>query len=251
MTDIFREVDDDLRRDKALKFWEKYQNYIIGLMLLIVAGAIAFQGYSYWRRQKAEAFGAQYEAALQLSRDGKNAEAQAALAKLAGDAPSGYRELARLKAAADAGQRSAAEGAQAYDAVANDGSVEPNYRNVARLRAAMLLLDTATPEELARRLDPLAAPAQPMRHSARELIALAALKSGDTARAARFLDLIVVDTASPPSLRQRAEILLGLVRSSVTPPAATAPAAPSTTVPSTTAPSTTAPATPAPAPAAQ
>lgn len=231
MTDIFREIDEDLRRDKALKFWAKYQNIIIGLALAIVLAAIAWQGYAYWQRRQAVAFGAQYEAALQLSRDGKNEEAQAALTKLAGEAPPGYRELARLKAAADTGLRSASEGVQAYDAIANDNAVEANYRNVARLRAAMLLLDTATPEELARRLDPLAAPAQPMRHSARELIALAALKSGDTARAARFLDMIVVDTASPPALRQRAEILLGLVRSSATPQAAPAPAEPAPATP--------------------
>ena len=100
MADIFREVDEDVRRDKAAEFWNKYQNWIIALALAIV---LATGGYRYWdyqRRIAAEEAGAKFEAALQLSQQGKKDEAEAAFGALARGNASGYAVLARLRAAA-------------------------------------------------------------------------------------------------------------------------------------------------------
>ena len=104
---IFREVDEDVRRDKAAEFWAKYQNYVIGLAALIVLATAGYRFYDYRREQTAEAAGAAFQQALTDIRDGKNAEAAAAIAKLTSDAPKGYQVLARfadaaLKAKADA-----------------------------------------------------------------------------------------------------------------------------------------------------
>jgi hypothetical protein len=45
MSDIFREVDEDVRRDKAAEFWKKYQNYIIAGAALIVLAAAGWRFY--------------------------------------------------------------------------------------------------------------------------------------------------------------------------------------------------------------
>ena len=78
MDDIFREVDEEVRRDKALQFWTKYQNYIVALMVLIVAAAGAWRWNADRERAATEAAGSQFEAALSLSRENKPAEAEAA-----------------------------------------------------------------------------------------------------------------------------------------------------------------------------
>ena len=80
MSDIFQEVDEEVRRDKALEFWKKHQNLIIAGAALIV---LATGGYRFYENRKLaaqQAAGAAFQQALALDRDGKGADAQAALA---------------------------------------------------------------------------------------------------------------------------------------------------------------------------
>ncbi|MFV0280388.1 MAG: hypothetical protein ACK5JM_06460, partial [Rhodoblastus sp.] len=77
----------------------------------------------------------------------------------------------------------------------------------------MIRVDDADMKEIEERLAPLAAAGEPFRASARELLALAALKFGDLEAAGRWLDQIVIDAQSPADMKQRAEAFLGLVRS--------------------------------------
>ena len=98
-----------------------------------------------------------------------------------------------------------------YDALSNDPGVSAVMQNVARLRSALLLVDTADDAEMKKRIEPLAAPTSAFRHSARELLGLAALKAGDYNGAGRWFDMIVADPQAPQSLRERAGTMLGLV----------------------------------------
>ena len=98
MADIFHEVDEEVRRDQLKKLWDRYSIYLIAAAILIVAGIGAWRGYEYWIAQKAAAAGAAFEAAASLSEQGKHAEAEAAFAKIATEAPDGYRVLAGVSA---------------------------------------------------------------------------------------------------------------------------------------------------------
>ena len=49
MSDIFQEVDEEVRRDKALEFWKKHQNLIIAGAALIV---LATGGYRFYENRK-------------------------------------------------------------------------------------------------------------------------------------------------------------------------------------------------------
>ncbi|MBV8566612.1 MAG: tetratricopeptide repeat protein [Methylobacteriaceae bacterium] len=212
MTDIFREVDEDVRRDKAIEFWKKYQSLLIGIALIIVLATAGWRAYQYWQVRMAQSASAHYEKALELARAGKGGEAQAELDRLVAKAPSGYRTLARLRLAAEAGKSDPVAGAKAFDALAADASIGSTFQEIARLRAAMLLMDTADPRDIRNRLEPLAAAGGAFRHTARELLALSALKVNDTEAAGRWLDMIEVDPETPADLRKRADALLGLVR---------------------------------------
>ena len=91
MADIFHEVDEEVRRERLQKLWDRYSIYIIGLAVLIVAAIGAWRAYQWWEAKKAAAAGAAFESALSLSDEGKHAEADAAFAKIAAEAPAGYR----------------------------------------------------------------------------------------------------------------------------------------------------------------
>lgn len=211
MSDIFQEVDEEVRRERLQKLWEKYSIFIIAGAVLIVASIGGWRGYEYWQTKKAGEAGAAFEAAVDLSTAGKHAEAEAAFAKIAADAPAGYRALAKLRAAAELAQTDSKKALEAYDALANDSSLDQTLRDLAAVRAGMLLVDSAPLAEMQRRLQALTEPARPFRHSARELIALSAWRNGDAATAKKYIDMIAADQETPPGTRTRAEILSALL----------------------------------------
>lgn len=218
MADIFREVDEEVRQDRALALWNKYQNIIVTLAVLIV---IAAGGWRFWQAQQfksAVAADEKLQAALTLARDGKSAEAEAALQDIAKTGPKGYAAIAALRAAAETAVKDRKAAVVAFDKLATDASFDPLLRDVARLRAAIIRVDDADRKEIEDRLNPMAAAGQPFRSSARELLALAAIKFGDFDAAGRWLDQIVIDEGSPAQMKQRAEAFLGLVRSDRKPP---------------------------------
>jgi hypothetical protein len=212
MSDIFREVDEEVRRDQAAQIWARYQNWFIALAVLVVAATAGWRLYGHYRTKQAEEAGAKYEAALALAREGKAPEAEGALEQIARNGPKGYALLARVRDAAELSGRDPAGAVKAYDAIAADGTIDPLFQNLARLRAALLRLDEADAKEIEGRLGPMTASDNPFRYSAREALAVAALKHDDYDTAGRQLDTIVVDPQAPPSMRQRAEAMLALVR---------------------------------------
>lgn len=211
MADIFHEVDEEVRRDQLKKLWDRYSIYIIALAVLIVAGIGAWRGYEYWVAKKAAAAGAAFEAAASLSEQGKHAEAEAAFTKVVGEAPDGYRVLARLRAAAEQSQTKRADAVKAYDDIAADGSLDANWRDLAAIRAALLLVDTAPLADMQRRLDPLAEPGRGYRHTARELLALSAWRNHDIAATKRYVDMIATDAETPSGTRARIDVLSALI----------------------------------------
>ena len=210
MADIFREVDEDVRTDKMALLWEKYSGLVLGAAVAIVIGTAVFVYVKHRKQTEAEAAGARFEAAQALAVTNKSVEAAAAFEALAKDSPQGYKALAALRAAEEKALTDRAAGVKALDALANDAALGPLLQDAARLRAALLRVDEADKDEIERRLGPLLNGSY--RYSAREYLALAAIKRGDFEGAGRHLDQIVVDPNAPQALRQRAEAFLSLVR---------------------------------------
>lgn len=225
MTDLFREVDEDVRRDRAIRLWTKYQYWVLALALLVVAGTVAWRTYVHFRDEAAQAAGAQYEAAVQLSRDGKSAEAEAALNALAQSAPKGYAGLARLRAADEIAKRDPGAAIEAYDALTADQSQNLSFRDLAQLRAAFLRVDRDDYKDVMMKLSPLANPNFPYQNQIRELLGVAELKRNDFEAAGRWFDAIISDPVTPTALRQRIEAFLTLVQGGRTLPPAVVPQA--------------------------
>lgn len=211
MTELFSEIDDELRREKVQKVWSRYSGLIIAVAVLIIAAVGGWRGYQYLQAKKAAEAGSAFEAAAALADQNKHAEAEAAFTELATTAPPGYRNLSRLRAAAEAVKRDPKEAVKLYDAIAADGGFGSAERDLARVRAAGLLLDTEAYNNMLQRLEPATAPQATFRHTARELLALSAWRANDMAAARKWLDLISEDGQTPSSLRSRAEALQALL----------------------------------------
>jgi hypothetical protein len=211
VSELFDEVDEEVRREQLKKLWDRYSIYIIACALLIIAAVGGWRAYQHLEAQKAAEAGAAFDAAIQLSEQNKHAEAEAAFDKLAATAPSGYRTLARLRAAAEAATSDPKAGAKLYDDIAADPAVGTEQQDLARIRAAGLLLDTETYQNMLKRLEPATKPDATFRHTARELLALSAWRANDTAAARQWLDMIANDGETPSTMRSRAEALQALL----------------------------------------
>lgn len=210
MSDIFHEVDEEVRREKLKQLWERHSNLIVAAALLVVLAVAGWRGYDWWETKKSAESGAAFEAAVTLAEAGKPAEAQAAFAKLAKEGSSGYRILAGFREAAELAKADPAAAVKAYDALAADSSLGRPLQDLATVRAGLILVDTAQLAELTTRLEPLTAPNGTFRHAARELLALAAWRTGDQAAAKRWFDVIATDAETPAGTRQRMDVLMTL-----------------------------------------
>ena len=215
MSEIFDEVQEEVRREQLKKLWERYSTLIVTVVFLIVAGVGGWRGYLYWEGKKAQEAGAQFEAAAALAEQKKGAEAEAAFLKLANEGPQGYRTLAKFRAAAELATRDVQGAVKLYDEIANDRNAGAAEQDLAALRAGALLVDTAPYAEIKARLTPLTEPTRTYRHSARELLAVSAWRNKDMTAARQWIDTINTDMLSPQTLRSRMESLQALL-----PPAA-------------------------------
>jgi hypothetical protein len=209
--DVFQEVDEEVRREQLEKLWKRYQNYVIAAVLLVILGVAGWRGYDHYLTEQANAAGSAFEEAAILSEKGEHAESEGAFAKIATEGTGGYRSLARLRQAAELAERDPRGAIAAYERIAGDNSIDSALRDLAGLRAGGLLIDQSSFDIARARLEPLASPGRTFRHNARELLALAAWRAGDTTAAKRWFDLITTDSETPSATRSRVEMLIALV----------------------------------------
>jgi hypothetical protein len=226
MTDVFREVDEDLRREQLKKLWDRYGTYVLALAILIVVATAGWRFFEYWQESRAQATGDRFVAALKLAEQGKHDQAIAALTDLTKSGSGDYPVLAGFRVAAEKAAAGDDKGAVAeYDAVAQRSGVPPLVRDLARIRAALLLADTASVAELNTRIGDLTATGNGWRQSAREILGLAAFRENDLTAARKYFSDIAADRETPSDLHQRAELMLAVIDARQAPPAP-APAAP-------------------------
>lgn len=216
MTDdsFIREVNEELRSEQMRAVWRRFGPILIGGAVAIVIGTAGYVGYEYWRESKAAASGDQFLAALELAGENKTDEALSALKTLETEGAGSYPLLAQLRSATLLEQKKDMAGAvSAFDAVAADNKAPVALRDVAKLRAAYILVDTGSYDDVAKRAETLSADGNPMRGSAREVLGLAAYKAGRTDDAVKLFQQNADDAAIPANLRQRANTMLDLMRS--------------------------------------
>jgi hypothetical protein len=209
---IFREVEEDLRREQLARLWDRYGVYILGVAAFIILFVGAFKGYQWHLARQAAENGAAFVEASALGDDKKYTEARDALAKLGRDGPAAYRVLARLEQAGlHVKEGRKAEAVALFDEVAANPAADGILKDFAKVQGAALRLDEAEPAEIARRLDKLDADTNPWRYSARELLALSAYRSGNAAESEKLFTQILSDLFAPAEMRRRAESMLALL----------------------------------------
>jgi hypothetical protein len=256
VTDIFREVEEDVRREKLEKLWKAYGNYAVAALVLLFAG---IAGWQVWERHDAQERAKVSDTFIAAQRITNPQAAASTFADIARTAPKGYAELARLSEASamfTSGQTGPA--VDLYKQIAKDDNGPVGA--VARLRAAWATADTASRKDLADLVKPLDQTGSPWRQSAQEVLAYADYRAMDTKGALAKYAILAADPESPDSLKRRAQAMAdflksggavsyGTVPAPVPPPVANAAAAPAGPAPAAAAPAAPAKTPAAPKPA--
>jgi hypothetical protein len=207
--DIFREIDEDLRRDRVENLWRRHGRLVIGAAVLLVVGTGGFQVWRHSQQSTAEAAGLAYFKAVQLAEQDP-AAAAASFEGIGAGKAAGYAVLARIQAAViklkNGGDKPG--GMAGLRAVAADSGVDQPYRDLALLLSAEYAIDDEPAASIIERLKPLTAESNPWRFSARELTALAEIKGGDKAAGIKTYQQLADDLDAPAGLRARATAIV-------------------------------------------
>ncbi|UOM33353.1 tetratricopeptide repeat protein [Acuticoccus sp. I52.16.1] len=213
MTDIFDEVEEDLRRERLAKVWDRYGIYVITVAVLVVVVTAGWRGYEWWRVNSERSAGEEYAALLaDVDAQGPAADT-AALAKFAEDAPSGFSVLARFrKATAEVAAGEPAAATETLRAISGDSGVPNLYRDLARVREGQILIDTGDTAGAQEVLVGLAENiSNPFNRSATELMGLAAYAEDDLEDAKRWFTELSTSATVGQGMRQRATTMLSLI----------------------------------------
>ena len=222
VSDIFREVEEEVRREHYQKLWKKYGNYAIAAAALIVIAVAGYQLWQAWDRSQREEASREFHAAEQLADAGRLAEAEDAFAKLAKDGPDGYATLSKFHQAAimvAAGKRD--QGLALYGQLAQ--LKDSNLAGVARLRMAWAQAEYTPREQLEKAVGPLMGPDSPWRHAALEVLAYADLRAGRREIAVKQYQQLAADTKAPQGVRDRSNAMAEFLKANpsvnaITPP---------------------------------
>lgn len=217
---FYREVDEELRRDQALKTWERYRNLIVVGILVII---LAIGGFIWWQAHRQSAASARGEALTSIVDDMEKGSYRATsgrVAELEQSGPAGYRAgalFSRANLLAEQGDN--AGSARVLGQIAGDDDIPDAWRHAALVRQTALEFDRLQPAQIVQRLRPLVARGNPYHGSAGELVAHALLRQQRTAQAAQIFAGVARDESVPESIRSRAVQMAGALGVDATPDA--------------------------------
>jgi hypothetical protein len=203
LSDIFQEVEEDVRRERYEQLWKKYGNYMIAAAAVLVLAVAGYQAWVRYDLAQRQLISDRYRAASQAVEAGNAAKAGTDFATLAKDAPAGYATLAKFHLAGTylaEGKRDQAVALLRELTTSSDAVIS----STARLRLAWTIADASPKTEVVTLLQPLTAADNPWRFAAGEVLAYVDLKDGARAQALAEYQKLAQDNAAPANLRQRA-----------------------------------------------
>jgi hypothetical protein len=213
VVDFVEEVEERLRAERYASFANRWLPLIIAALAAVVIGWLGVWGWRTWQDRNISRASVAYDSAMTSLGSGDQTGAFSALAPVAKDGPAAYKTLA-LMAQADIrlGADKPSEAASLYDQAAK-AAPNPTMRDLARLRAAQVLMDTAPYPQIQTRLQPLIGDKKPYDLLAREALAMAKIEAGKLQEARGDLNALSLTLGVTPTLRGRAQAAIQLIDS--------------------------------------
>lgn len=213
MVDFVEEVEERLRAERYRDLARRYLPWVVVALVALIVGWLGVWGYDTWRDRNIGQASIAYDKAMTALAGGDATGAYNGFAPIAKSGPAGYRTLAlmqqaNIRLAAGKGD----EAVSLYDAAAK-AAPNPILGDLARLRAAQVLMDTAPYAVVETRLKPLIGDDRPFRLQAREALAIAKLQAGKVQEARGDFNALSLTLGVTPGMRARAQGAIALIDS--------------------------------------
>jgi hypothetical protein len=204
VVDVFEQVEEELRSERYKRLARTWLPVLGGLLAVALVAALAWWGWQSYVSSQADKASAAYQQGIDALQEGKTAEARTAFAESA-KAGGGYKALALMQEAGLAQAENKTADAVALLDEAAKATRDPILSDIAALKAVFLVMDTASLEDVQKRLEPLTGEKRPMSAFAQEALAMAQLQHGKTAEARQTFVQLQLGQDVPDPVRQRAQ----------------------------------------------
>ncbi len=216
MTDVFEEVEEEIRSERLKRLARNWLPIVGGILLVALVAALAWWGWQSFQTSRAHAGSIAYQRGLEALQSGDSAGAETAFTE-AGDKGNGaYKALAlQQRAGIAVAANRIPDAIQLLDDAAK-ASGDPILHDTAVYKSALLMMDNgATLEDLENKLEPLTKEGRPMLPFAQEALGMARLQFNKPAEAREVFVLLTLGQDVPDSVRQRAQAAIGMIDSGV------------------------------------
>lgn len=165
------DLEEQEQLDQLKSFWKQYGNLLTWVLIVVLGGFAAWNAWNWWQRDQAVKAGALYDELDKAAQAGDADKAGRVFADMKDRYPgAAYTEQGGLLAARTQFEKGQLDNARATLTWVADNATEAEYRTIARLRLAGVLLDEKKYDEALKQLDAA---------NAKEFEALVADRRGD------------------------------------------------------------------------
>ena len=214
MGDIFKEIDEEIRKDRLEDLWKRYGRFAVGLVISALVGVGSWKGWEAYSSAQMLSSSKEYEAAIRLQSTGKNADASTLFRRLMKEGNGNYKTLATLGEAGLRSEKGDIDGAiSAYLSVSDNPEGPKFLREAATLFSVLLKMnhDSYKAEDLIKELDPLRKFDGIWRFTATELQGLINLKLENIEGARKIFKGLERNMQVPDSMRGRVKKILAVI----------------------------------------
>lgn len=209
---FIREIDEELKNEKLKRIWDKYGLLIIIFVTLAVFAAVSFETFKAWQDRRNQEMSNTFAYALNLQNQGRFAEADEVLTSLV-DADKGvYSNIAEMQKVNLLLEQNQTEKALSLlQDICNNEDFNPQIRDVALIKLASYKLENAPAQEIKDLLTPLLEQQSLWNLTAKELLAMLAVREKDYSQAIDLYQEISSAPKAPETMKARAVDMINVL----------------------------------------
>mgnify|MGYP001388984140 CR=1 FL=1 len=213
MSNLFNEIDDDLRQDRLKTFWATYKNSIYAGIIVISLVLIGSEAYQYYSQSKSEKSGLILSQIIESNAGDESELINDYIDELLESGTSDYKTYALLlKSDNFLSQNKLDDARETYMDLIKKAE-NRLIRDLARLKLSYLNVDYYPFDQIQEEVTPLLENDNPLSLFAYEVLAMSAYKHGLNERGIEYLNIIIKSEKTTNGMFDRAQMMLRVMDS--------------------------------------
>jgi len=211
VVDVFEQVEEELRSDRYQRLAKTWLPLVGGVLGVALLAALAWWGWDSWQSRQADQASAAYDRGMEALEAGNLRGADREFLDAQDKGNAAYKALALAQRGAIAVEENRLpQAVELFDQSAR-AARDPLLADAQALKAALLVIDTGSLEDVRGRLKPLMGENRPYRALAEEALAAKLLQHGQTKEARDLLGQLQIRPDVPENVRERARSSVAMI----------------------------------------